>query len=117
MPSVLYAATRVTRSSVSVCAKLPARGFTSGVVEGFTAAVGNTPLVNYSDITAQVIVTIFLQIHLKSLSERTGSVILGKAEFQNPGGSVKDRAALGVVRDAEEKGRYVSRHIRQNING
>ena len=50
-------------------------------------AVGNTPL-----------------IRLKRLSEQTGSNILGKAEFQNPGGSVKDRAALFVVEDAERKG-------------
>lgn len=49
--------------------------------------VGNTPL-----------------IRLKTLSERTGCTILGKAEFMNPGGSVKDRAALGIIRDAEEKG-------------
>lgn len=48
------------------------------------------------------------KIYLKALSERTGCNILGKAEFQNPGGSVKDRAALGIVQDAEEKGRYVS---------
>lgn len=51
------------------------------------AFVGNTPL-----------------IYLKALSERTGSVILGKAEFMNPGGSVKDRAALGIIRDAERRG-------------
>lgn len=44
---MLLAATKVTRSSVSVYAKLLARGFTSGVVEGFTAAVGNTPLVEH----------------------------------------------------------------------
>ncbi|KAH7888723.1 pyridoxal phosphate-dependent enzyme beta subunit [Phlebopus sp. FC_14] len=55
--------------------------------EGFTAAVGNTPL-----------------IYLKTLSEQTGCKIYGKAEFQNPGGSIKDRAAVGVIRDAEEKG-------------
>lgn len=47
------------------------------------------------------------QITLKRLSEQTGCRIVGKAEFQNPGGSVKDRAALGVVRDAEERGLYV----------
>jgi cysteine synthase A len=41
---------------------------------------------------------------LKNLSERTGSLIYGKAEFQNPGGSVKDRAALGIISDAEAKG-------------
>ncbi|KAJ7462211.1 tryptophan synthase beta subunit-like PLP-dependent enzyme [Mycena galericulata] len=56
-------------------------------VDGFNGAVGNTPL-----------------IYLKHLSEKTGSRIFGKAEFQNPGGSVKDRAALGVVRDAEDRG-------------
>lgn len=50
-------------------------------------AIGNTPL-----------------IRLKHLSEATGCEILGKAEFQNPGGSVKDRAALFVVQDAEAKG-------------
>ena len=48
-----------------------------------------------------------LQIYLKKLSEKTGSHIYGKAEFQNPGGSVKDRAALGLIQDAEEKGLYV----------
>lgn len=58
------------------------------VVDGFVGAIGNTPL-----------------IRLKKLSEETGSEILGKAEFMNPGGSVKDRAALYVVKDAEEKGK------------
>ncbi|TDJ42569.1 MAG: cysteine synthase A [Gammaproteobacteria bacterium] len=43
-------------------------------------------------------------IRLNHLSEQTGCEILGKAEFMNPGGSVKDRAALGIVRDAEAKG-------------
>jgi cysteine synthase A len=42
---------------------------------------------------------------LNKLSEETGCTILGKSEFQNPGGSVKDRAALYVIKDAEEKGR------------
>ena len=50
-------------------------------------AIGNTPL-----------------IRLNRLSEQTGCEILGKADFQNPGGSVKDRAALYVVKDAEERG-------------
>jgi cysteine synthase A len=54
---------------------------------GFTEAIGNTPL-----------------IRLRRLSESTGCNILGKAEFLNPGGSVKDRAALYIVRDAEERG-------------
>ncbi|KAL0575592.1 hypothetical protein V5O48_006377 [Marasmius crinis-equi] len=63
------------------------RTFTTVSVEGFNGAVGNTPL-----------------IYLKGLSEKTGSHIYGKAEFQNPGGSVKDRAALGVITDAEQRG-------------
>ncbi|KAF8744911.1 hypothetical protein AX14_012738 [Amanita brunnescens Koide BX004] len=58
-----------------------------GITPGFTGAIGNTPL-----------------ILLKGLSEKLGSQIYGKAEFQNPGGSVKDRAALGLVQDAEQKG-------------
>ncbi|KAF8210158.1 tryptophan synthase beta subunit-like PLP-dependent enzyme [Mycena galopus ATCC 62051] len=62
------------------------RGFSTKSVEGFTGAVGATPL-----------------IYLKHLSEKTGSSIFGKAEFQNPGGSVKDRAALELVRHAEEE--------------
>ncbi|NKM10140.1 cysteine synthase A [Rhizobium laguerreae] len=50
-------------------------------------AIGNTPL-----------------IKLKGASEMTGCTILGKAEFLNPGQSVKDRAALYIIRDAERKG-------------
>ena len=50
-------------------------------------AIGNTPL-----------------IRLNGASEATGCEILGKAEFMNPGQSVKDRAALGIIRDAEAKG-------------
>jgi cysteine synthase A len=53
----------------------------------FNAAIGNTPL-----------------IRLRRASEETGCTILGKAEFLNPGGSVKDRAALYIVKDAEERG-------------
>jgi len=49
--------------------------------------IGNTPL-----------------IKLKRASEETGCTILGKAEFLNPGQSVKDRAALFIIRDAERKG-------------
>jgi cysteine synthase A len=55
--------------------------------ESALAAIGNTPL-----------------IKLKRASEETGCHIFGKAEFLNPGQSVKDRAALGIVRDAEERG-------------
>ena len=51
------------------------------------AAIGNTPL-----------------IKLRRASEETGCTILGKAEFMNPGHSVKDRAALGIVTDAIDKG-------------
>jgi len=57
------------------------------VVPGFVGAIGNTPL-----------------IRLRHLSEATGCEILGKAEFQNPGGSVKDRAALALIEDAEKSG-------------
>lgn len=54
----------------------------------FIAAIGNTPL-----------------IRLKWASEMSGANIYGKAEFMNPGGSVKDRAALYMIRDAEKRGR------------
>ena len=54
--------------------------FCDGIVE----AIGNTPL-----------------IRLKRASEATGCEILGKAEFMNPGQSVKDRAALFIIRDAD----------------
>ncbi len=43
-------------------------------------------------------------IRLRAASQATGCEILGKAEFLNPGGSVKDRAALGIVRDGERRG-------------
>ena len=55
--------------------------------DGFTGSVGNTPL-----------------IKLRKASEETGCTILGKAEFLNPGGSVKDRAGLYIILDAEERG-------------
>ena len=51
---------------------------------GIDGYVGNTPL-----------------IRLRRLSELTGCEILGKAEFMNPAGSVKDRAAYGIITDAE----------------
>ena len=57
------------------------------IVDGLTEAVGNTPL-----------------IRLRRASDLTGCTILGKAEFLNPGGSVKDRAALYIIRDAEDRG-------------
>ena len=52
-----------------------------------TQLIGNTPL-----------------LHLREASERTGCTILGKAEFLNPGSSVKDRTALGIIEDARERG-------------
>ena len=55
--------------------------------DGFVDSVGNTPL-----------------IKLRKASEQTGCTILGKAEFLNPGGSVKDRAAKYMVLDAEQRG-------------
>ncbi len=57
------------------------------VRDGFSGAIGNTPL-----------------IKLRAASELTGCTILGKAEFVNPGGSVKDRAALFIILDAAQRG-------------
>lgn len=57
------------------------------IKNGFVGTVGNTPL-----------------IRLNSFSDATGCEILGKAEFLNPGGSVKDRAALYIIEDAERRG-------------
>ena len=58
------------------------KNYQSNLIEG----IGNTPL-----------------IKLKAASELTGCNIFGKAEYLNPGGSVKDRAALALIKDAEEK--------------
>jgi cysteine synthase A len=55
--------------------------------DGLPGAIGNTPL-----------------IRLRRASAATGCDILGKAEFMNPGGSVKDRAALAIIQDAERRG-------------
>jgi len=57
------------------------------VKDGLVGSIGNTPL-----------------IRLRSPSQLTGCEILGKAEFLNPGGSVKDRAALYMILDAEKRG-------------
>src|SRR5438270_9778672 len=57
------------------------------VRNGIVDAIGNTPL-----------------IRLKQASELTGCSILGKAEFMNPGQSVKDRAALFIIQDAVRRG-------------
>ncbi len=63
-------------------------------------AIGNTPL-----------------IKLKGASEATGCTILGKAEFLNPGQSVKDRAALYIIRDAEKKGLLQARRRHRRGHG
>src|SRR3954466_4229345 len=57
------------------------------IVDGLVGAIGDTPL-----------------IRLRGASEATGCEILGKAEFLNPGGSVKDRAGLYLILDAEKRG-------------
>lgn len=57
------------------------------VRSGFLESIGNTPL-----------------IRLRAASEITGCDIFGKAEFLNPGGSIKDRAALAIINDAEQRG-------------
>ena len=57
------------------------------ISDGVVGAIGNTPLIS-----------------LKRASEATGCTILGKAEFMNPGQSVKDRAALFIIQDAVRKG-------------
>ncbi len=62
------------------------------ITDGFIGSVGNTPL-----------------IRLRRVSEETGCEILGKAEFLNPGGSVKDRAARAIVADAERRGELAPR--------
>jgi cysteine synthase len=59
----------------------------SSFQEDLVQAIGNTPL-----------------IRLRRASEATGCTILGKAEFMNPGGSVKDRAGLAIITDAERSG-------------
>ena len=57
----------------------------NSIYNNFVEAIGNTPL-----------------IRLNGPSKETGCNILGKAEFLNPGGSVKDRAALAIIKEAEE---------------
>ncbi len=58
------------------------------VRSGFIESIGNTPL-----------------IKLRAASDATGCEIYGKAEFLNPGGSIKDRAALAMIEDAERHGK------------
>ncbi len=79
----------IEASSGGTAPNLPPRGPVPAppTVADFAAAVGNTPL-----------------IRLRRASELTGCTVLGKAEFMNPGGSVKDRAALAMIEDAERSG-------------
>ncbi len=60
---------------------------TNKIADGLAEAIGNTPL-----------------IRLRRASDATGCTILAKAEFMNPGGSVKDRAGLAIIEDAERRG-------------
>lgn len=62
-------------------------GLSSAIRAGFRGSVGRTPL-----------------IRLESVSRATGCEVLAKAEFANAGGSVKDRAALFLLKDAMERG-------------
>ncbi|TCZ57150.1 cysteine synthase A [Roseicella aquatilis] len=68
----------------------PATSTRPHVVDGLAGAIGDTPL-----------------IRLRRASAATGCEILGKAEFMQPGGSVKDRAGLGIIVDAERRGQLV----------
>ena len=64
------------------------------IYSNILSTIGNTPL-----------------IKLKGPSHQTGCNIYGKAEFLNPGGSIKDRAALAIINDAEEKGKLQNNGI------
>ncbi|KAI8851892.1 tryptophan synthase beta subunit-like PLP-dependent enzyme [Chytridium lagenaria] len=78
----------ITRTTATIGLRLSSTiSKAQGITDGFIGAIGNTPL-----------------LRLRKISEETGCEIFGKAEFMNPGGSVKDRAALYVVKDAEERG-------------
>jgi cysteine synthase len=68
-------------------AKEQGSGRAMNVRSGFLECIGNTPL-----------------IRLRAASDATGCDIYGKAEFLNPGGSIKDRAALAIINDAELRG-------------
>jgi cysteine synthase A len=78
---------RVDPHFVSAAGRAKDNGRIMQVRDGIVNAIGHTPL-----------------IRLKRASETTGCAILGKAEFMNPGQSVKDRAALAIIQDAVRKG-------------
>ncbi|KAM7438947.1 Cysteine synthase 1 [Porites harrisoni] len=83
------AATRLSARLLKVrpVVDLRPRNFSKELRHGFVGMVGNTPLIRFN-----------------KLSEQTGCDITAKAEHLNPGGSVKDRAALYLIKEAEEKG-------------
>lgn len=74
------------------------KDFVPAVYNGFIDAIGNTPL-----------------IFLKNASERTGCQIYGKAEFLNPGGSVKDRAAKFLVEGLEVRVRLIKNQSKSDL--
>lgn len=80
---------RIAKRSISITTNTPLKlPFIPLVSEtGFPGAIGNTPL-----------------LKLPRISESINRNIYAKAEFMNPGGSIKDRAALYIIKDAEEKG-------------
>ena len=81
---VATAGVRHQQGSVSVITLDNNPALAQPAATGLIGAIGNTPL-----------------IRLRRLSEETGCNILGKAEFMNPGGSVKDRAGLAIIRAAQ----------------
>lgn len=79
---------RKTQSSATLCPSVqPSKTPPMAISPDLSATVGNTPL-----------------LRLRRISALTGCEVLGKAEFLNPGGSIKDRTALGLICDAERKG-------------
>ncbi|KXN90957.1 Cysteine synthase 2 [Leucoagaricus sp. SymC.cos] len=92
-----------TRKRVSTFEPRPIELRSDEIVSGVTGLIGNTPLVR-----------------INSLSNALGVEILGKAEFLNPGGSVKDRVALQMIEDAERNGLlrpYTGSHIFEGTVG
>lgn len=91
------------------------KNFSAGLLSHRVFGIGNIPFLGrhrrlrYASIMTTIPDTISLigntpLVRLKGPSEESGCEIYGKCEFANPGASVKDRAALYIVRDAEEKG-------------
>lgn len=85
--AAVTATASITLLACFVLCKLYYNNSSSKVKNGIIQAIGNTPL-----------------IRIHSLSQATGCEILGKAEFLNPGGSVKDRVALKIIQEALELG-------------